>query len=156
MSAIPNLRGLYVNRALVSALGPPEGRCCYEYLQHRATPCPFCTNDPILGENFGKTYAWEFRNEKNQRLYRCVDRAIRWPDGRIVRYEMAFDITEQRNADEERRRLEERLQHADKMEAIGTLDGGSTSTSNNLLMGIPGYASLTLLDLDPPIPITKG
>ena len=63
-----------------------------------------------------------------------------------------IDITEQRNADEERRRLEERLQHADKMEAIGTLAGGIAHDFNNLLMGIQGYASLTLLDLDPSHP----
>jgi len=63
-----------------------------------------------------------------------------------------IDITEQRNADEDRRRLEERLQHADKMEAIGTLAGGIAHDFNNLLMGIQGYASLTLLDLDPSHP----
>ncbi|NPU85936.1 MAG: PAS domain S-box protein [Syntrophaceae bacterium] len=63
-----------------------------------------------------------------------------------------IDITDQRNADEERRRLEERLQHADKMEAIGTLAGGIAHDFNNLLMGIQGYASLTLLDLDPSHP----
>ena len=143
---------LFVNRALEEAIGIPEHRKCYEYLQQRSDPCPFCTNDRILGENFGKTYVWEYRNESNNHLYRCVDRAIRWPDGRIVRYEMAFDITEQRNAEEERRRLEERLQHANKMDAIGTLAGGIAHDFNNLLMGIQGYASLTLLDLDPSHP----
>ncbi|MGV8080096.1 MAG: PAS domain S-box protein [Syntrophales bacterium] len=143
---------LFINRALEEAIGIPDHPKCYEYLQHRSEPCPFCTNDRIFGENFGKTYVWEFRNESNNRLYRCVDRAIRWPDGRAVRFETAFDITEQRQAEEERRRLEERLQHADKMEAIGTLAGGIAHDFNNLLMGIQGYASLTLLDLDPSHP----
>ena len=48
-----------------------------------------------------------------------------------------------------RKRLESKLQHADRMEAIGTLAGGIAHDFNNLLMGIQGNASLCLLDLDP-------
>jgi two-component system cell cycle sensor histidine kinase/response regulator CckA len=64
----------------------------------------------------------------------------------------ALDITDRKKAGEEKRILEERLQHADKMEAVGTLAGGIAHDFNNLLMGIQGYASLTLLDLDPSHP----
>jgi PAS domain S-box-containing protein len=53
-----------------------------------------------------------------------------------------------KQAEEEKQRLEERLTHAEKMEALGTLAGGISHDFNNLLMGIQGYASLTLLDLD--------
>ena len=59
---------------------------------------------------------------------------------------------EHKQAEEEKRRLEERLQHADKMESIGTLAGGIAHDFNNLLMGIQGFASLTLLKLDPEDP----
>ncbi len=62
------------------------------------------------------------------------------------------DITDRRRAEEEKRRLEERLQRAHKMEAIGTLAGGIAHDFNNLLMGIQGYTSLTLLTLDPDDP----
>ena len=89
---------IYANRALVETFGEPERRKCYEHLQHRKEPCPYCTNDNIFGENFGKTFVWEFQNEVNHRWYRCLDRAITWPDGRIVRYEMAVDITDTKQA----------------------------------------------------------
>jgi two-component system, cell cycle sensor histidine kinase and response regulator CckA len=64
----------------------------------------------------------------------------------------ALDITARKQAEEEKRSLEQRLQHADKMESIGTLAGGIAHDFNNLLMGIQGYASLSLMNLDPSHP----
>ena len=61
---------------------------------------------------------------------------------------MYMDITERKRSEEEKLILEERLRHADKMEAVGTLAGGLAHDFNNLLTGIQGYAFLTLQDLD--------
>jgi PAS domain S-box-containing protein len=48
----------------------------------------------------------------------------------------------------EKKRLETRLQGAQRMEAIGTLAGGIAHDFNNLLMGIQGNASLLLFNKD--------
>ncbi len=48
----------------------------------------------------------------------------------------------------EKKRLETRLQGAQRMEAIGTLAGGIAHDFNNLLMGIQGNASLLLFSKD--------
>ena len=56
-----------------------------------------------------------------------------------------FDMTE-------RRQLETQLQHAQRMEAIGTLAGGIAHEFNNLLMAIQGNASLILSDMNEPHP----
>ncbi|MEI9479803.1 MAG: PAS domain S-box protein, partial [Deltaproteobacteria bacterium] len=62
------------------------------------------------------------------------------------------NISERKQAEAEKRVLEERLQWAEKMEAIGTLAGGIAHDFNNLLMGIQGYASMILSNLDPTHP----
>jgi two-component system cell cycle sensor histidine kinase/response regulator CckA len=48
----------------------------------------------------------------------------------------------------EKKYLEEQLQLAQKMEALGTLAGGIAHNFNNMLMGIMGNVSLALLDTD--------
>jgi signal transduction histidine kinase/CheY-like chemotaxis protein/ABC-type phosphate/phosphonate transport system substrate-binding protein len=86
---------LYMNNPSKKHWGDGMGKKCYYVLQKLDSPCPFCTNDRIFGDNIGKTYIWEFQNIVNRRWYRCLDKAISWPDGRTVRFEMAIDITTQ-------------------------------------------------------------
>jgi PAS domain S-box-containing protein len=58
------------------------------------------------------------------------------------------DITERKRTEEEKVKLEAKLVHALKMEAIGTLAGGIAHDFNNILSAIIGNISLALLDQD--------
>ncbi len=61
---------------------------------------------------------------------------------------VARDITERKAVEEERKTLEAQLQHAQKMESVGTLAGGIAHDFNNLLMAVQGNVSLMLMDID--------
>jgi hypothetical protein len=95
---------IYTNSALTNLWGTDMlGKKCYEILQGLEQPCDFCTNEYILGENVGNTYVWEHQDRRSQRWFRCIDRAIKWPDGRLLRYEMAVDISASKKLEKERR-----------------------------------------------------
>jgi PAS domain S-box-containing protein len=133
---------LYVNRALADVFGPPDQRRCYEYLQHRDSPCPFCTNDRIFGEAFGKVFSWEFQNEATGRWYRCLDRAITWPDGRVVRYETTTDLTEHKQAGDALRESERRLSSVlETMSLISVMldTEGRITFCNDYLLNLTGW-----------------
>lgn len=58
------------------------------------------------------------------------------------------DVSERILADREKRELEQQLQQAQKMEAIGNLAGGIAHDFNNILMGMQGNVSLILLKME--------
>lgn len=95
-----------------------------------------------------EVYAVEFRARRKDGSYAWVlARGAALRDENGVAYRMAgshTDITERKTAEEERLRLEARVQQADKMESVGRLAGGIAHDFNNMLSVILGHANLLL------------
>lgn len=121
VSDIENYEILYANDTFEKMFGKGKiGHLCYAVLQNRSEPCPFCTNDIITGEGFGKSYVWEKQNEVNGRWYRCADKAIKWTDGRLVRFEIATDITPMKQAEENALQNEFWMKQSQRVARVGS------------------------------------
>jgi two-component system, cell cycle sensor histidine kinase and response regulator CckA len=133
------------------------------------------SRNELMGTNTSKYTTPETRQKMDQISARIkktgvpenvADYVITRPDGNRVTLELSFalmkdqgerpigfrgvlrDVSERLKSEEEKRRLENQLQQAQKMESIGTLAGGIAHDFNNILMGIQGNASLMLLKID--------
>lgn len=115
---------LFINAYGRAIWGDVQGKTCWQTLQAGQTgPCAFCTNDRLLDSRGRSTgvFVWEFRNTVNQRWYQCRDQAIPWVDGRLVRLEVATDISDRKSAEEqlkEAKELAERLAHTDELTGL--------------------------------------
>jgi two-component system, OmpR family, phosphate regulon sensor histidine kinase PhoR len=90
---------LYLNRFGSATFGTNwRGKTCYEIFQaNQKNPCPFCTNERLVADGVPlPPHVWEIQNTLTGNWYQCIDRAIRWTDNRLVRLEIAFDISERK------------------------------------------------------------
>ena len=86
------------------------GKLCWQEFRNESGVCANCTNEQLLdaaGNPKGPVVC-EGQNPVTGNWYINHDRAIKWVDGRIVRLEVATDITEYRRAAEALRESEAR------------------------------------------------
>ena len=142
---------LYVNKHVKDLLGKdPVGGICHLEFQGLDHPCEFCTNEIILGLR-GGVYRWEHHNALLDRYYSIIDRLIRWPDGRLVRFEIALDITD-------RKRVEQALKESEgkyrtlvenSIQAVLVVQDFRIVYANKRCEEILGYTVEELLSLSP-------
>ena len=135
---------LYLNKRGKSICGDKLGEKCYFALQNGQTkPCGFCTNHLLLDEtgNPKEPYVWEFQNTITKKWYQLRDQAILWPEERIVRLEIATDITERKKAEET---IKRNLEFQKLISSISSNFVGSfhiDNSINNLLKSIGEYSN---------------
>ena len=91
---------------------------------------------------------WHAGNRVGLLGFDGVEREKRWADDDIVLLRTVAEIfanaLRREQAERERRTLESRSRHAQRMEALGTLAGGIAHDFNNILGAILGYAEMAL------------
>ena len=142
----PDLRVVHVNKKMAewySNAGTLDGEECFSCYRGLNQPCDPCPS--LRAMKSGKTE---------------VD-IVPGPGGSSIEWIELFGFpVRDRDSDQitgvvefvrdisEKKKLENQLLQAQKMEAVGTLAGGIAHDFNNLLMGIQGQASLMLLNTD--------
>jgi len=127
----PNREIVISNKAGRNA-GAVPGMQCFATWGQREDPCPWCLAPKAL--TTGEAHHIEIEA-------RGVVWDVHWiPVSSDLYLHYTFDITE-------KRKLNQRLQQAQKMESIGTLAGGIAHDFNNILFPIIGYTEMTLEDV---------
>lgn len=93
------LRNLYGDNIL--------GEKCYTVFHNFNEKCSFCNSD-LIKKIYPETHKWEYTNHLNK-TFIIYNRMIKWTDGRLLRFELAYDITDRKMAEEAIRKNEEKL-----------------------------------------------
>jgi PAS domain S-box-containing protein len=135
----------FMNAKLIARTGRNAiGEFCYRVVHGLDQPCPWCSNDRVQR---GETVRWQMQSQKDNRWYDIVNTPIRRGDGTISKQGMLTDITERRQAEEDRRQLDAQMQQMQKLESLGLLAGGVAHDFNNLLTAVLGNSELALREL---------
>ena len=124
--------------------GETDGRSLYEYFG--TTDPEFAPIRAHLNALEGKTSWFEF--EWAGVSFQVYVEPLHDRDGAIIgAIGAALDISNLREAEEERRTLEAQMQHAQKLESLGMMASGVAHDFNNLLVSMLGNAELAQLEV---------
>jgi PAS domain S-box-containing protein len=96
----PDYHVAFANRYFRERFGEDNGRCCYEYLFSRSTPCENCETITVLKTNHKHHWEWLGPDEKT---YDVFDFPFQDVDGSTLILEMGIDITRRKQAEEDLR-----------------------------------------------------
>ncbi len=145
---------LFMNKHMIESFGRDmTGDLCFQSFRKAAAPCGFCTNEKLTDEKGlpSGVLVWQDKNPITDKFYINYDRAIEWTDGKLVRLQVATDITDQKKA--EAALVESEKRYRNILESIE--DGyfevdlnGNLTFFNPSLCKILGYPSRTLMGMN--------
>jgi two-component system, cell cycle sensor histidine kinase and response regulator CckA len=159
-----NLAVTYSSPSVEKILGFTQEERLNQSVMDRLTPASLARAQDLLGQELlmekegaadpGRIVRVEleyYRKDGSTVWMENVISAIRDDAGNMIGiHGVSRDITERKNAEKDKEKLQDQLNQAQKMEAIGTLAGGIAHDFNNILMAIIGYTQLALEGLSHP------
>lgn len=97
---------LYANKSFRESIETNKNKKCYEVIFNKKSQCEFCNNNEIF--NSENPLYWEFKHPNNRTYYK-INKAIKWTNGKKVRFELAIDITQLKQTEEKLKESENRL-----------------------------------------------
>jgi signal transduction histidine kinase/PAS domain-containing protein len=145
-------RIIYANRSFRENFPEAEeGKLCYHSLRGQSQACMDCPIPFLLD---GKTdnnqeTTCEWAHSASGKWFLQRDKLIAWPGIAKAKLAISTDISKLKAAEEAKRQMQEGLQQAQKMEAVGILAGSVAHDLNNILAGLVSYPELLLTTLPP-------
>jgi two-component system cell cycle sensor histidine kinase/response regulator CckA len=132
------------------------GGFCPKVVHDLEGPYPGCPLEEAVrtGQDVVETEMFDAASERWLRS--SVFRTELKHDGQPVFLHTIRDITAQKQDEEERRKLEEQLLLAQKLDSVGRLAGGIAHDFNNLLTLILNYAGFTAAELEEDHPLREN
>ena len=93
---------IFMNKHMEDSFGSALiGKKCYEMFRGLSSPCPHCSNSLLINPNGIPTngVVWEGNNPITNKWYKNSDRAVYWNDNRLVRLQIATDISDIKEAE---------------------------------------------------------
>ena len=93
---VETLEIVFVNQHLRDALGETEGQPCWQAIYGQDGPCMHCRIPALMkrhDDNSIPEEAFENYHEGRETWFHLTEKCMRWPDGRMVKYSFAVDIS---------------------------------------------------------------
>jgi PAS domain S-box-containing protein len=151
---IENYEVLFVNKHIIDTFGHNLiGKTCWKVFRNESEPCAYCKKDQLL-DNAGiptGVCIWEGKNPLTEKRYMYYVRAIKWVDERLVRLQMATDVTELKEAEGALRESEEKYRTILHTIEDGYYEvdiAGNLTFFNEAMSKILGYPKQELLGMN--------
>ena|GEM_PF-1542232 len=102
---------IFLNNYAKQLYGDKTGKNCRElFCYGNDQICNECVKDKIIDKNGNPkgSFNWERYNEKEKKWYQYSEKAISWTDGRMVKLQVAYDISHLKKTEEALKRSEEK------------------------------------------------
>jgi len=126
---------LFANEACKKTFGDVVGKKCFSAIQGLSESCSFCVIPKMNTEEISSAVTCEYKNNLNGKFYESHDTVIKWVDGRVVKAQVAFDVTDKKVAEEKLRKSEARFrllfeEHKAMMYIVDPQDGVLLDVNN--------------------------